>query len=218
MERKKYWGGVYASKSPTEVSWYQAQLTVSLDLIKLAGITRHSRVLDVGGGASTLVDDLLQEGFQEITVLDIASAALVRAQERLGERAKRVHWIEGDVAQAELLPIYDLWHDRAVFHFLTSSIDRRAYLAAVERALAPGGHLIMATFALTGPPRCSGLEVVRYSPSSLREEVGEGFTMIRHVAETHITPQGAAQDFIYCLFKKGTQRKPISQVGARACT
>ncbi|MBS3966585.1 MAG: class I SAM-dependent methyltransferase [Truepera sp.] len=203
MERTKHWDDAYTSKSPTEVSWYQAQLTVSLDLIKLAGITRYSRILDVGGGASTLVDDLLQEGFQDITVLDIATAALERAQERLGERAKRVRWMAGDVTQAELLPIYDLWHDRAVFHFLTSSLDRRAYLAAVERALAPGGHLIMATFALTGPPRCSGLEVVRYSPGSLCEEVGERFTLIRDVAETHVTPRGAAQDFIYCLFKKG---------------
>jgi ubiquinone/menaquinone biosynthesis C-methylase UbiE len=213
VKRRKHWGDVYANKSPTEVSWYQARLTVSLELIKLAGITRYSRILDVGGGASTLVDDLLQEGFQDITVLDIAAAALERAQERLGERAKRVNWIAGDVTQAELPPLYDLWHDRAVFHFLTSSSDRRAYLAAIERALAPGGHLIIATFALTGPPRCSGLEVVRYSPSSLWEAVGEQYALVHYVEETHVTPRGAKQDFIYCLFKKGTPG-----AGARACT
>ncbi|MBS3933011.1 MAG: class I SAM-dependent methyltransferase [Truepera sp.] len=203
VKRRKHWSDVYAGKSPTEVSWYRAQLTVSLELIKLAGITRYSRVIDVGGGASTLVDDLLREGFQDITVLDIAAAALERAQERLGERAKRVSWIAGDVTQAGLPPIYDLWHDRAVFHFLTSNFDRRAYLAAVERALVPGGHLIIATFGLSGPPRCSGLEVVRYSPSSLWEAVGEQYVLVRDVAETHVTPRGAAQDFIYCLFKKG---------------
>lgn len=220
MERKKHWGDVYASTSPTEVSWYRAQLTVSLELIKLAGITRYSRILDVGGGASTLVDDLLREGFQDITVLDIATAALERAQERLGERAKRVSWIAGEVTQARLSPIYDLWHDRAVFHFLTSSLDRRAYVAAIERALVPGGHLIIATFALTGPPRCSGLEVVRYSPSSLWEAVGERYALVRYVEETHVTPRGAAQDFIYCLFKKSTPGTAdfATAVSARVCT
>jgi ubiquinone/menaquinone biosynthesis C-methylase UbiE len=185
------------------VGWFQPHLKTSLELIHLSGVTAASRILDVGGGASTLVDDLLDEGFQDVSVLDISPVALRLAGIRLGERGNGVRWIEGDVTRLSFPPLqYDLWHDRAVFHFLTAPEDRRAYVAAAVRALKDGGHLIVATFAPTGPPRCSGLDAIRHSPDSLRAEFGALFRLVRSVQEVHSTPGGAKQDFIYCLFRR----------------
>jgi ubiquinone/menaquinone biosynthesis C-methylase UbiE len=159
--------------------------------------------MDVGGGASTLVDDLLDDDYECIAVVDISTVAIERAKERLGTRAKHIEWIAGDITQCSLpFSHYDLWHDRAVFHFLTEMEDRRTYVNSVMAALKPGGFLIVAGFALTGPERCSGLDVVRHSPDSLQKEFGKGYRLLKHVQEDHCTPSGARQDFVYCLFKR----------------
>jgi hypothetical protein len=159
--------------------------------------------MDVGGGASTLVDDLLDDGHECITIVDISALAIQKAMERLGTRAKRIEWIAGDITQSSLPSShYDLWHDRAVFHFLTVAEDRRAYVNTVMSALKPGGFLIVAGFAFTGPERCSGLDVVRHSPDSLQDEFGKRYRLLKHVEEEHYTPSGAKQDFVYCLFKR----------------
>jgi 2-polyprenyl-3-methyl-5-hydroxy-6-metoxy-1,4-benzoquinol methylase len=202
-ERKAHWENIYSVKAPTEVSWYQPHPATSLELINRTGITRAAQIIDVGGGASTLVDDLLSQGYSNITVLDIASAALEKSQARLGTRATSVSWIAADITQASLPPAhYDLWHDRAVFHFLTDAKDRQSYTRAVEESLKPGGHLIVATFASDGPKKCSGLDIVRYSPDELRGEFGDTFQLIESVDEAHQTPFGSEQRFIYCHFQK----------------
>ncbi len=202
-QQKSHWETIYRQKRPGEVSWYQPHLAVSLRLLANAGLSSGSRVIDVGGGASTLVDDLLERGVGAVTVLDIAGHALAAARARLGARAGRVTWLEADITHAPLPPAaYDLWHDRAVFHFLTDAEDRRRYLATMRAALPPGGQAILATFALQGPPRCSGLDVVRYNPDTLRVEVGDGFTLIETLEEAHHTPAGVVQHFVYGRFQK----------------
>ncbi len=203
MSSKRHWDTVYKSKAPTGVSWYQPHLTKSLQLISRTGIDTAGHLIDVGGGASTLVDDLLDQGFRHVTVLDISSEALNAARSRLGERADGAVWIEADVAEAALPHHgYQVWHDRAVFHFLTRVQDRQRYVRAVHHALQPGGHLIIATFGLNGPTRCSGLEIVRYSPETLRVEFGEEFTLLESLDEEHQTPFGTQQAFIYCYFRR----------------
>lgn len=203
MERKSHWETVYTTKPPTEVSWYQAHPQKSLELIKRTGVSEEAGIIDVGGGASNLVDHLLDSGFQNLTMLDIASAALELAKARLGARAESVEWIEADITQA-VLPTarYDVWHDRAVFHFLTDAESRRRYIDAVERSLKPGGHLIVATFAAEGQLKCSGLNVVGYDPRKLHDEFGDGFELIEGVNEVHRTPSGTTQKFIYCRCRK----------------
>ena len=158
--------------------------------------------MDVGGGASTLVDDLRDLGYSCITVIDISTVAIQKAKERLGARARQIDWVVGDVTRASLpRSHYNLWHDRAVFHFLTEKEDREAYIRVMTRALKPGGFLIVSGFALTGPERCSGLEVVRHSADSLQVEFGKHYRLLGHVEEEHSTPSGVRQDFIYCLFR-----------------
>lgn len=199
MERRTHWEHVYQTKAPTEVSWFQEHAEHSLRLIERTGVERNGRVIDVGGGASTLVDDLLASGYTSVTVLDLSIAALHEAQVRLGERAGEVHWLQGDILERELPEHgFDLWHDRAVFHFLTSEDDRRAYVAKVLRALKPGGHVIVATFAEDGPTRCSGLPVMRYSPDELHNQFGPAFALLKQEREEHHTPIGSVQKFIYC--------------------
>src|SRR5258707_6391083 len=174
MSGKAHWENIYATKTVDNVSWYQAHPSESLGLIQRTGIDRSARIIDVGGGASTLVDHLLVEGFDQITVLDIASTALERARIRLGEHAADVTWVEADITQTTLPDsYYDLWHDRAVFHFLTNADDKQRYVAAVKRSLKKGGHIIVASFAPDGPSQCSGLDVVRYSPTGLQHEIGD---------------------------------------------
>ena len=199
MESMSYWEQVYATRSPDAVSWYQPHATLSLDLIRRIGAGPATRVIDVGGGASTLVDDLLAGGIGDVTVLDISAAALRLAQARLGEQAARVHWITGDITRVELAPAaYDIWHDRAVFHFLTDPADRAAYVAQVRRAVRPGGHVIVAAFGPGGPEQCSGLPVVRYEPGTLHAQFGGQFELLDHLSEAHRTPSGSVQQFVYC--------------------
>ena len=199
---KDHWEGIYKTKAPTEVGWYQADPKQSLDLIAAAGIGRTQEIIDIGGGASPLVDKLMEKGFENVTVLDISQVALNQAKSRLGKHAQKISWIEADITGFEPDRKFDLWHDRAVFHFLTDANDRKKYVKVMKRAVAPDGYLIIATFALDGPPKCSGLEVVRYSPESLAGEIGRDFELKDAVEELHVTPSGARQKFIYCGFKR----------------
>lgn len=199
---ERHWETLYRSKAPTAVSWYQESPVLSLAMIERSEIDRTGRIVDVGGGASTLVDRLLEKGFATMSVLDIAPAALAAAKARLGERAQRVEWIVADVTAWRPPQRYGLWHDRAVFHFLVHEADRRKYVATLQAALAPGGHVIIATFALDGPERCSGLPVMRYSPESLASELGADFRLIESAPETHVPPAGVEQRFLYARFQR----------------
>lgn len=199
MDRKHHWEQVYETKPADSVSWFQLHAELSLDLIRKAAPDRHSAVIDVGGGASTLVDDLLADGYADLSVLDLSGAALEVARKRLGDASHQVTWIEGDITQVHLpRHRYDLWHDRAVFHFLTDADDRRAYVAQVLRAVRPGGHVIVASFAEDGPEKCSGLPVMRYSPDALHAQFGAAFKLVGHEREAHHTPAGKEQLFTYC--------------------
>ncbi len=203
MNARTHWEHVYATRSPTQVSWYQEQAQLSLQLMQRAGVSPAARVIDVGGGASTLVDGLVAAGFQDVTVLDISGAALQLARQRLGPAAAGVTWVEADVTEVALPgQAYDVWHDRAVFHFLARPADRQRYADAVRHAVRKGGHVIIATFALDGPERCSGLETVRYDPGSLHGELGAGFMLVDHAHETHRTPSGGEQAFLYGYFRR----------------
>ncbi len=208
FERKSHWQNIYTQKAPTEVSWYQPRPEKSLELIARTRVEKSAQIIDVGGGASTLVDTLLAQGFQHITVLDIASAAIERAKARLGEQTNKVTWLEADITLANLPPShYDVWHDRAVFHFLTDASDRKAYVTRVGESLKSSGHLIIATFAPDGPLKCSGLNVVRYGPEELRGEFGDEFQLIDSVSEIHQTPFKIEQKFTYCYLKNGNERE-----------
>ncbi len=203
MQSKDHWEKVYATKAPDHVSWFQPRAEMSMRLIHDTGLGRDASIIDVGGGASTLVDDLLEDGYQQLSVLDLSGAALAESRSRLGATGASVHWMEADITQAEFEPhSFDIWHDRAVFHFLTTDHDRRAYVNQVLRALKPGGHVIMATFGTNGPTQCSGLPVVRYAPDGLHAEFGEAFTLLSHEEQLHHTPFGTDQQFIYCLCRK----------------
>lgn len=203
MDMKTHWEGIYSTKDSAQVSWYQQHPALSLELIRNAGVAKNAQIIDVGGGASPLVDHLLTEGYQHLTVLDISAAALHVAQQRLGARAAAITWLEADITLA-VLPAqhYDLWHDRAVFHFLTVADDRHRYLDIARHAIKPGGHMIMATFALEGPIRCSGLDIVRYSPEALHAEFEDDFALVGSSSETHCTPFDTEQQFMYCCFRK----------------
>lgn len=203
MDRKNHWDGVYASKKPNELSWYQTCLGKSLELIGATGVDEHAGIIDLGGGASSLVDDLLASGYTKLTVLDISATAIQTAQTRLGARAKEVTWLEADVTKAQLPEHgYDVWHDRAVFHFLTDAEDRHRYVNAVNHAVKPGGHVIVATFGPHGPLQCSGLDIARYTPEQLYAEFGGDYQLLRSITEDHVTPAGNHQEFIYCYCRK----------------
>jgi ubiquinone/menaquinone biosynthesis C-methylase UbiE len=204
MDPRAHWQKVYETKKPTEVSWYQPAARVSSSLIRRVAPDRSAAIIDVGGGASTLVDGLLAAGYSSVTVLDVSSAALVQASERLGGDAARVTWLEANVLDATLpASAYDVWHDRAVFHFLTEAVDRERYVKQVRRSVRPGGYVMVATFALDGPTKCSGLEVARYAPEELHGEFGSDFQLVDSAREEHHTPTGAVQPFIYCLCRVG---------------
>jgi trans-aconitate methyltransferase len=196
-----HWTAIYQKYRASELSWFQAEPTCSLALIEAAGLSRSDPILDVGGGASLLVDHLLDRGYQDITVLDLAAPALDAVRARLGPRDQAVTLLHADLAGFVPKRRYGLWHDRAVFHFLTSVGDRRSYLRALDASLHPGGHVVIATFAPDGPPRCSGLEVVRYEPSTLAAMLGPRFALVRVERESHVTPRGAVQKFQYSLFR-----------------
>lgn len=203
MQSREHWERVYRTKGPGRVSWFQEHARQSVELIRQTGVPANAAIIDVGGGASTLVDDLLAEGYSNLTVLDLSAAALSAARDRLGERAAGVSWLLGDVTQFDFpIHAYDVWHDRAVFHFLTTQPEREAYVRAVLRAVKPGGSVIVATFAEDGPQQCSGLPVMRYSADALHAEFGAPFTLLRHEREEHHTPFGTVQKFIYCLCRK----------------
>ncbi len=200
MQTKSHWEQIYTSKPTTGVSWFQEHAVQSLQLIEKAAVSKDACIIDVGGGASTLVDDLLVHGYSNLTVLDLSQAALDAAQARMGEAGRRVQWRVGDITQTELAQqTYDIWHDRAVFHFLTEPAERDAYVRAVVRSVKPGGHVIVATFAPDGPDKCSGLPVVRYSPEGLHAEFGSAFKLLQQQSEEHHTPFGTVQKFIYCM-------------------
>ncbi len=201
--RKTHWETIYSTKAATGVSWYQSEPQLSLELIRSVAPPRGARIVDVGGGASLLVDRLLELPCSAIAVLDLSATALEITKNRLGDRAQHVRFIVADVALSPELGTFDLWHDRAVFHFLTHAHDRRSYANLVSKSLAPGGHAVISTFALDGPSRCSDLEVCRYNAQSLARELGQGFTLVTEAQETHTTPWGAAQPFLYAVFKRG---------------
>jgi 2-polyprenyl-3-methyl-5-hydroxy-6-metoxy-1,4-benzoquinol methylase len=204
MTRRDHWEDIYRTKAASDVSWYQPEARVSLDLVRRVAPELDAPIIDVGGGASTLVDGLLDEGYQQVTVLDLAGSALAVARQRLGERAAQVTWLDSDVLTAQLpVASYAVWHDRAVFHFLTDPTDRARYVAQVMNAVQPGGHVIVASFAPEGPLRCSGLEVVRYSPDTMHAQFGKGFRLLDSVREDHHTPSGVTQAFVYCLCRVG---------------
>lgn len=203
MQSREHWERVYSSKATDAVSWFQEHAESSLRLIQATGVSGAAPVIDVGGGASTLVDDLLVYGYTNLTVLDLSAAALKAAQTRLGARASQVTWIEADVVRADLPQQgFDVWHDRAVFHFLTEPQERHAYVAKVLGAVKPGGHVIVATFAEDGPTQCSGLPVMRYSADELHAEFGEPFLLQQHTRESHHTPFGTVQQFTYCYCRR----------------
>jgi ubiquinone/menaquinone biosynthesis C-methylase UbiE len=200
---KAHWEAVYASKEPAQLSWYQPQPTRSLELLGQLGVGPLSAVIDVGGGASTLVDALLDQHVGKLTVLDISGSALEHAKARLGPRNTAVAWIEADITRADLeAGAYDVWHDRAVFHFLTNDEDRRRYVAAASRALQPGGAALIATFSLQGPARCSGLDVMRYNSELLAREFGSEFVLERSLNDVHHTPSGATQAFTFTVLRR----------------
>jgi len=199
MDPKAHWEQVYRTKGPEEVSWYRPHLEVSIELIGRAAPDRGASVIDVGGGEATLVDDLLARGYCDLSVLDVSATALAVAQRRLGRDADRIHWLCGDVT-TYVMPRhrFDVWHDRAVFHFLTEPEARVAYVRQVARAVRPGGHVIVAAFGPEGPTKCSGLDVVRYDADALHGEFGTAFELVEHRTEVHRTPAGALQQFVYC--------------------
>jgi ubiquinone/menaquinone biosynthesis C-methylase UbiE len=203
MTKKGHWVTVYQTKSDRQVSWYREHLDNSLRLILNTKVGKDAALIDIGGGSSTLADDLLDHGFGDVSVLDISAAALEKSKARLGTRASRVDWIEADITQAALPENhFDVWHDRAVFHFLTDAEDRRKYVELVLRSLKAGGHIIVASFGENGPNKCSGLDVVRYSPETMHGEFGDGFKLVKSLNETHETPFGTTQEFIYCYCRK----------------
>lgn len=200
MEPKGHWEKVYSTKSTTEVSWFQEHAKTSLKIMREANVSKSASIIDVGGGASTFVDDLLSDGYDDITVLDLSGAAMTAAKSRLGERASQPKWMQANILEVQFQKYsYDVWHDRAVFHFLTSENERRAYVGKVLQAVKPGGFVVVATFAEDGPTKCSGLPVMRYNASELHAEFGELFQLIGHEKESHHTPGGNEQKFVYCF-------------------
>lgn len=199
MDARVHWDRIYTQKAPDQVSWFRPHLEASLSLIEHAGGGTSVAIIDVGAGESTLLDDLLARGYSNLTVLDISKAAIAATKKRLGDAAERVHWLTGDITQAELEPgAYDVWHDRAVFHFLTAPADREAYVHQVVRTVRRGGHVIVSTFGPEGPIRCSGLDVVRYDAESLHAEFGASFRLVASSQHLHKTPWGATQQFLHC--------------------
>lgn len=200
MDALIHWENVYSTKAPDQVSWFRAHLETSLSFIEGAAPDRAARIIDVGGGESTLVDDLLGRGYRNLTVLDISRTALEVTKARLGAHAARVVWLTADVTAMDLpANAYDIWHDRAVFHFLTTAADRSAYVERVKQSVKPGGHVIIGTFGPEGPTKCSGLNVRRYDADSLHGEFGKRFRLIDSIQELHQTPFGTTQQFLYCF-------------------
>ena len=199
MQDRGHWDRVHGAREPDAASWYRPHLERSLAFVEAAGPGPDAGIIDVGGGASSFVDDLLDRGFRDITVLDISAAAIDRARERLGARADLVTWVVGDITTVDLPAArYDFWHDRAVFHFLTDPAARARYVAAVRRSLKLDGTIVVATFGPSGPEKCSGLDVMRYDAEALHGEFGGSFEKVGTATEVHKTPWGTEQEFVYC--------------------
>ena len=204
QDRHNHWEGVYQQTTPMDRSWHQDEPTLSLELIAGAGLSRDAPVIDVGGGASVLVDFLIRDRYRDITVLDISGAALAACKKRLGDVAEVIRWREADITQYEPPHQYALWHDRAVFHFLSDESERQQYRAVLERSLLPGGDVVMATFGLGGPTKCSGLDVVQYDAEKLDAELGPDFRLMNARNEVHLTPSMKQQQFTYCHFRRAS--------------
>lgn len=200
-DRRSHWEKIYSTKTPDDLSWTQASPSPSIDWIKSALTDRSSSIIDIGGGNSRLVDALLKEGYARPAILDLSSAALKQSRDRLGDADSKVEWIEGDVTQFRPTRKFALWHDRAVFHFLTKREDRERYCQVLRSALEPRGQVLLATFSPTGPVQCSGLNVMHFDEAGLENELGSGFVLQRSEEMRHVTPWGSSQDFLYCLFK-----------------
>ncbi|MHB8500254.1 MAG: class I SAM-dependent methyltransferase [Candidatus Acidiferrales bacterium] len=199
MDVKTHWENIYQTNAPDAVSWYRPHLETSLTLIERTAAGLRSAIIDVGGGESTLADDLLSRGYQNVTVLDISETAINVCKKRMEARADQIHWLVADVTQAELNKCaYDVWHDRAVFHFLTGMVQRVAYVRNVAQSVKRGGHVIISTFGPEGPTKCSGLDVMRYDSKSLHDQFGARFYLIQSSQELHETPFGTTQQFLYC--------------------
>jgi len=201
-KRKHHWEQFWSTSEPRNVSWYQDSPEASLHLINATRVSRDAHILDVGGGASTLVDGLIDRGFENISVLDLSDSAIAHAKERLGARSEKVAWMTGDVTAFHADTQIDLWHDRAVLHFLTEKRDRDLFVQSFTESIAPNGHAIFATFALDGPRKCSGLEVVRYGPQEIKALLGESFQLLEIEQETHLTPGEIKQRFTYFRFQR----------------
>jgi len=202
IDAKSHWEAVYRDRSPLEVSWYQQEPTLSLELIRRSGVAHDAPIIDVGGGASVLVDRLLAAGYTKLSVLDISARALACARQRLGAASGRIDWIEADITAFRPSHTYALWHDRAVFHFLTEAGDQRQYVNALDQSVEPGGHVIIAAFAIGGPEKCSGLDIVQYDSGKLMGVLGTQFELLETLTEDHRTPGGKSQKFIYFLARK----------------
>jgi SAM-dependent methyltransferase len=202
---REHWDRVYGNKGEFQVSWFQDDPALSLELIRSAAPSLESAIIDIGGGAARLVDALLAHDYRDVTVLDLSEAAIGISQARLGGRAERVTWIAADVTRWRPGRRYDLWHDRAAFHFLTAAQDRVAYVQRLMEALRPNGHAIIATFALDGPERCSGLPVVRYDAAKLSAALGDAFRLIEARRQDHRTPSGSTQQFLFSVFKRSAE-------------
>jgi SAM-dependent methyltransferase len=201
--RRDHWDRVYSTKGAEDVSWFRPHLDRSLAFVDAAALDLSAPVIDIGGGASTFVDDLLARGHSDLTVLDLSSAALEAARTRIGSRSSDVTWVCADVTSAPL-PVdhFQFWHDRAVFHFLTDERDRRLYVDSVRRSVRRGGHIVIATFGPHGPEKCSNLDVVRFTPASLHAEFGSDFNKVADAIESHKTPWGTEQEFVYCYCRR----------------
>ncbi|MGG5210849.1 class I SAM-dependent methyltransferase [Chryseobacterium sp. MIQD13] len=197
---KKHWENVYETKNPDEVSWTQKKPQTSLDFIHSFGLGKKAKIIDTGGGDSNLVDFLLEEGYENITVLDISAKALEKAKERLGEKADKVTWITSDITAFEPSETYDIWHDRAAFHFLTTPEQVSKYISTAEKWVT--GFMVLGTFSKDGPKKCSGLDIQQYDDATLTEKFKSNFTKIKCFTQDHTTPFGTVQNFVFCSFKK----------------
>jgi len=203
MSLKSHWEEVYGSKNDSDMSWYQPLAENSIRLIEKAALDRGAKIIDVGGGNSVLVKDLMTKGYRSLTVLDISQTAIDRSKVQLGLSSRRVEWLVGDIREILLEKAeYDIWHDRAVFHFFNEETDRKAYLSQLNLAVKTSGFLVIAAFCLAGPEKCSGLPVRRYDPELLAKELGKNFQLLESIQEPHHTPWGSEQCFVYALFRK----------------
>lgn len=207
----KHWEAVFTTKSELELSWYQSRPHQSLGLVERYAEDRELGVIDVGGGTSALVDGLLEAGYTNVTVLELTASAIDRVRGRLGAEAQRVTWINDDVTSAQLEGRYGLWHDRAVFHFLTSPEAKAGYLRTLSEVLVPGGYVVVSAFAADGPERCSGLPVVRYTSSSLLNEFGDEYELVESFLDGHQTPWGSIQSFVYCVFRRKPNKDELER-------